>query len=181
MVILVTIESVKYLVDVGFGVDGAAEPLVLRDGELGRGPGTQSVRLRWANIPQNTDSSQRLWVLEARRKDSLPWKPDYCFTETEFIPQDLSLMNYAASTARDSFFTYKVMCLKTIMEGGQVIGNVTLFEKEVKETRRGETKTLMICETEKQRVLALQDWFGIHLTDDEQRGIEGTVTQLKGK
>ncbi len=180
MVNLVTINGAKYLVDVGYGADCPTQPIRLKDGECSTGPGTQSLRLRWTTIPETTDPSQQLWVLEGRRKEDQPWTPYYCFAEIEFLPADFASMNYATSTRRTSLFTWMVMCTRTIVEGDEVVGVRTLANGEIKERRNGEVKTIMTCETEAQRVEALKEWFGITLTEEEQRGIEGLGTELKG-
>ena len=44
---------------------------------------------------------------------------------------------------------------------------------------KGKTEHLRTCKTEEERVRALEDVFGLRLTDEERRGIEGMVTELK--
>ncbi|KAI9885362.1 MAG: hypothetical protein M1823_002833 [Watsoniomyces obsoletus] len=180
MVNLVTINGAKYMVDVGFGADCPTQPMRLKEGECCTGLGTQSWRLRWTTIPETTDPSQQLWVLEGRRKEEQPWTPYYCFAELEFLPADFSNMNYVTSTRRTSLFTWMVMCTRTIVEGDEAVGVRTLANGDVKERRNGEVRTIMTCENEAQRVEALKEWFGISLTEEEQRGIEGLGTELKG-
>lgn len=179
MVNIVTIDATKYLVDVSFGSLGPTYPLALADGKICDGIRPQSLRLLWTNIPQHTDPSQRLWVYQHRKDNDSPWTFAYCFTELEFLPQDYEVMNLMTSTNRKSFFTYRVMCVKTILEDEEVVGTLILFENEIKRQVKGQTEILMTCETEQQRVEGLKKWFGISLTDDEQQGILGTVTQLK--
>lgn len=178
MVNIVTIDANKYLVDVGFGSNGPTHPMPLVDGKISDGIQPQSLRLLWTNIPENTDPSQRLWVYQYRKNDDSPWIFAYCFTELEFLPQDYEIMNYATSTLRTSFFTYMVVCTKTILEGEEVIGILILVGNVIKRRVKGKTEVLMTCETERQRVEGLRKWFGISLTDAEQQGIMGTVTQL---
>lgn len=179
MINLVSLDGQKYMVDVGFGVDGAIEPLPLKDGYTTRVQGRQSVRLRWTSIAPNTDPSQRLWVFQTRKDDDSPWNFQYCFTELEFLPEDFAVMNYATRNHPTSFFTSAVMAVKTVLEDEKVIGELILFGNEIKRRSKGETETLMKFETESQRIEALKKWFDISLTGDEQRGIKGMVTEIK--
>jgi len=49
----------------------------------------------------------------------------------------------------------------------------------VKENLGGKSKTVKECKTEEERVHALIEFFGLELTDDEQKAIQGCVTELK--
>ena len=179
MINIVTVDGTKYLVDVGFGKNGPTRPMPLVDGIICNGIRPQSLKLQYTNIPENTDPFQRLWVYQYRKDDESPWLIQYCFTELEFLPQDYAIMNYATSTRRTSFFTYKLICTKTILEGEEILGSLVLVGNELKRRLRGRTETLMICETEQQRIDALEKWFDITLTADERHGIKGLVTELK--
>ncbi|KAI9678806.1 MAG: N-terminal acetyltransferase [Caeruleum heppii] len=180
MVNIVMIDGQKFMVDVGFGSGGPTHPLPLKDGGLHEAIAPQMHRLLWTNISQNTDPSQRLWVFEARNGDHEPWRPNYCFSELEMGPTDYNIMNFFTSTSRTSIFTYTVICTKTILEGDTVVGNIVLVGNEVKRRLCGKSEHLQTCDTEQQRVEALARWFDIRLTTDEQHGIRGMTTQLKG-
>ncbi len=174
---LVYIEGAKYLVDVGFGSYGLSQPLRLRDGEECK-DGANFHRLLWTNIPENTDANQRLWVLQVRQNEQAPWAFLYCFTELEFLPQDYDIMNFAVSHMPTSFFTYTVMCARHDVEDGGVVGNVTLMGAELRKRRKGEVVVHRTCANERERIQALEEHFGIVLSDEEQEAIRKTAAEL---
>ncbi|KAI9806049.1 MAG: N-terminal acetyltransferase [Piccolia ochrophora] len=180
MVNICTIGGQRYMVDVGFGASGPIAPLPLADGKVSAGIRPQSLRLSWTNIAPNTDPSQRLWLLQSQSDPESSWSNMYCFTETEFTPKDYTVMNHYTSTSKTSWFTQAIVCTATILEGEEVVGNLVLSKNEFKKKIHGEAKDHLTCETEAQRVEALETWFGITLTKGERQGIKGTVTEIKG-
>ncbi|KLU89833.1 hypothetical protein MAPG_08802, partial [Magnaporthiopsis poae ATCC 64411] len=104
------------------------------------------------------------------------WTTVYCFTETEFLPQDYELMSWFTSTNPRSFFTRFVTCTKMVMgEDGDeergIVGNITLFKDAVRETIGAKRTVIKDCKTEDERVQALAEIFGVHLTQEERDGI----------
>ncbi|KAL1310685.1 hypothetical protein AAFC00_000946 [Neodothiora populina] len=197
-----------FLVDTGFGAKCPTKPL-----ELNRDVPTritnmapkQESRIRWTNIPDNVNKSQLIWVYEFRYDVKADWIPAYCFSETEFLPNDYAMMSFFTSHNPKSWFTYSVVCVKMVMgkrssstttttprQYGQqaaeqlqdsevedeIVGDVTLFNNEVKRRVHGEAETVERLETEDQRVAALKKWFGISLTDSERDGIKGKASAL---
>ena len=185
MVNLVTLASgQKYVLDVGFGSDGATRPLPLSNsletGDVLQGIGAQQLRLIHSSIASTTSPNQDIWIFQRRYSPSDEWRTAYCFTELEFLPQDYGVMNYYTSTCRTVFFTYAIIVVKLVMEGEEIVGQLILTGSEVKRRIGSETEHLMSCKSERERVDALERWFGLRLTDEEKRGIRGTVTELKG-
>lgn len=189
MVNIITIASQKYMVDVGFGGNGATAPVLLVNDNVQKRLGQGEMRLLHSPIPQHTDPNQRLWIYQIRHSPQGEWEPTYSFTETEFLPQDYEMMNFWTSQSRHSFFTYSILMAKMIMgEGGKLVGTVTMRDAVAKrrmivmgegdeEVTEEETK---VCGSEGERLEVLREWFGTRLTEEEERGIKGTVTELKG-
>jgi hypothetical protein len=50
----------------------------------------------------------------------------------------------------------------------------------VKENLNGKTIVVETCTSEKDRIAALEKWFGITLTEAEIKGIVGWRTELRG-
>ena len=185
MVNLVTLASgQKYMLDVGFGSDCATRPLPLLNsletGDVLQGIGAQQLRLVYSSIAPTTSPDQNLWIFQRRYSPSDEWRTAYCFTELEFLPKDYGIMNYYTSTCRTVFFTYAIIVVKLVMEGEEIVGQMILTGGEVKRRIGGETEHLMSCKSEGERLDALERWFGLRLTGEERRGIQGTVTELKG-
>ena len=180
MVNIVTIADSKYMVDVGFGGNGATAPLPLQEDDIHeRIAPSSEMRLARATIKQCTDASQRLWLYQARDTSEAAWQTQYCFTETEFLPADYAMMNFWTSQSRTSIFTQALLMAKMVMRGGEVVGAVTMFNGKVKR-KVGDGVEERCCVTEKDRLEVLREWFGVRLTGEEERGIRGLVTELKG-
>lgn len=195
-VTLAVIEGVIYLVDVGFGgnvttchiflhasdTDSAAgptRPLPLIPGHISACGSTQASHRLIVEPPTNP-IIQPLWVLQYRISPSHDWKSLYGFTMTEFFPRDFEVMNLSTSASRLVFFTYTVVICKMIMDdaGEDIVGVVTLEGARLKRRIGGNTEELMTCKTEEERVGVLREYFGIVLSEKEQRGILRTVTAL---
>ena len=172
-------ESV-YMVDVGFGSDGPVRPLLLRNDSMERGIGGSWMRLRAENIADNTDSGQKLWVYATKDLGDEEWRKRYCFTELEFLPQDYEMMNFYTSTNPRSWFTQVVVVLKMIMEEGEIVGTISMLGGEVKRRVQGRSEVVAQATSERNRVMALEEWFGVKLQEGEIEGIKGLVTQLRG-
>ena len=178
MIILVAIEGMKYLVDVGNGSTGSVSPLPLVHNEISQNVRSQEKRVVYESIPDLTDSSQKFWIYQHRNATDLPWIPTYCFRETEFLPNDYAVMNYYTSTHRASFFTFHIVCTKFIMEDGVIAGNITLFNGEVKKRVLGKTSVLATLASEAERIEALEKYFDLTLSLAEREGIKGMNTEI---
>lgn len=88
-------------------------------------------------------------------------------------------MKHAENTLRTSPFLNKLICTRTILDNVEVVGVLMLHDNELKYRCGGQTDLLKTFGIEQKRVDALKEWFGIFLTDEEERGIEGLVTELK--
>ncbi|KAI9838318.1 MAG: hypothetical protein M1819_005586 [Sarea resinae] len=173
MVNLVTFEGKKYMVDVGFGSNEPTHPLPLVDGEVSLGIGPQTLRLVWSQLPQNTNPEQKMWIFQTRKDDTTDWQDAYCFADLEFWPEDFGVINYLTSTSPQSFFTYRVVCVRFLMEDEELIGTVALAGGDVRRRVNGKREDLMSCETEEQRIAALERHFEIILSQEQQQSISG--------
>ncbi|XPS71832.1 hypothetical protein M3J09_004010 [Ascochyta lentis] len=178
MLNLVKLDSEWYVVDVGMGAMGPNLPYPLQDGFETTSITPRKIRLQSRSIPESYGTrSNELWCYDVcyNPGDSVEnaWVPVYCFTETEFLPQDYEMMSWFTSTHERSFFTRSVTTTKMIMDERYevVVGDITLFEATIKETIGGKREVLKECLTEDERVDTLKKTFGIELTDEERRGI----------
>ena len=182
MVNIVTLsDGKKYMLDVGFGSNGPTQPMPL-DNEHSHTPyiPPAEIRLIYDNIPENTDPNQKLWIFQHRSDPQSPWLPMYCFTELEFLPQDFDVMNFKTSQSRASWFTYRIVVIKMILEEGRIVGTLMLVGEDLKKRVKGKTEHLGRCSSEEERVDVLEKWFGIRLGEDERAAIRGMVTELHG-
>ena len=117
MLNIVTISSSRYLLDTGFGSSGPSFPLPLKPDQVHKNVGPQTNRLTLINIPNATNKhpDQKLWEYSYRNGEDQDWTPAYCFTETEFMPEDYTVMSHYTSTSKASWFTYAVVCVKMVL------------------------------------------------------------------
>ncbi|KAE8373073.1 hypothetical protein BDV26DRAFT_76421 [Aspergillus bertholletiae] len=182
MVLIVTIDGQRYMVDVGFGNFGPTSPLPLKDdGAVAVCMAPAEMRLVKDTPIEFTDKSQKLWIYQIRHNPESDWIPQYSFSELEFLPQDFSMMNYATSHRPTSWFLQAFVSTRVILDetGREPIGIYILFGKEVKKRLHGETETVATFEKEDDRVNALAKWFDMHFLEHEIEGVRGLVSQIK--
>ena len=182
MLNLVRIESTWYVVDVGMGAMGPNILYPLEDGHETTAIAPRRIRLQKRSIPEHSASStqeaQELWCYDQCLKPDQPGKenvfiPTYCFTETEFLPQDYEMMSFFTSHNPRSFFVHDVLCTRILVDEAseKVIGDITLFNNGVRKTVGGSRETLAELKTEQDRVDALRDILGVQLTEEERDSI----------
>jgi hypothetical protein len=190
MVNIVTLpDGTQYMLDVGFGGDGATKPVPLIDGHVVQNIGSQEIRLVHDYIPEQVDRSEqaKLWIYQYRNAIDLPWNSFYAFPETEFLEADFAIMNWYTGSSPTSFQTYTQLVIRFLRKGVEgeeseqvIYGKRMLVNGTVKENLGGKTRVLMECKTEEERIEALRVWFEMGFTDEESDGIRGWVTELKG-
>jgi arylamine N-acetyltransferase len=179
----------KYVLDVGFGGDGATKPLPLISGHVTQNLGTQEIRLIYDTIPQQVDQSKKLWIYQYRNSTSQEWNSFYCFPEFEFLSQDFEIMNYYTSTSQGetNFQTRRVLIVRFLRgkreedEGDEregIVGKVMLVNGEVKRNDGGKTRVVTVCKSEEERVQALKEHFAMDLTEEEIQGVKGRNVEL---
>lgn len=181
MVNIVTINNQRYLVDVGYGSNDPPHPIPLEHGHEFVGVAPMRGRLQYRNLEEHTDPNQRVWVYSAQENESAPWKDMYHFVETEFIPGDFEVMNLRTMTSPQSFFVQSVMCMCTVLDEQQekAVGLLILHRDYVKRRIGSKSEIIEQLESEEQRVKALERYFGIVLSPEEQRGIRGLASELR--
>jgi len=178
IVSLVTLENCdKYSVDVAFGGDGPTHPMKLEPGLVTTNLGAQQVRLLQEAIPQFA-TDDKFWIYQYRNGVDHEWNTFYCFQETPFLYEDFQIMNYNTSTAPTSFQTVRVLVVRFLREQDHITGKVMLVNGVVKKNVGGRTEVVKECQTEEERITALQEYFDITLTDEERGSIQGRVTEL---
>ncbi|KAL2016786.1 hypothetical protein VTK56DRAFT_2999 [Thermocarpiscus australiensis] len=183
MVNIVTIGVKRYMVDVGYGPDGAPVPVPLEHGYEFVGVAPVRGRLQYRRLEEHTDPNQRVWVYSIQENEASPWKDMYAFTEVEFFPEDFEVMNLSTMTSRRSFFVQSVVCVRTILdeEKAKAVGVLILHRDYVKRRVGENSEIIEKLESEQQRVKALEKYFGIVLSPQEQRAIRGLPTELKSR
>lgn len=185
MLNLVRFDGHFYAVDVGMGAMGPLIPYPLEDGLEMVSVAPRKIRLQLRTIAEHgtldESKAQKLWCYDVCYKPQSPassspednWIPTYCFTETEFLPQDYEMMSFFTSDNPSVFFTYCLICTKLQMdeEKEEIIGDITLFNDVVRKTIGGKRDAPQELKTEQERIQALKDIFKVDLTEQEQKGL----------
>ncbi|PYI07737.1 arylamine N-acetyltransferase 2 [Aspergillus sclerotiicarbonarius CBS 121057] len=179
MVNIITIGEQKYLIDVGFGSNGPHQPVPLVPAYEFHNVGEQFGRLVYGPITQHTSKGQSLWQYEIRNGHG-DWTPAYCFTETEFLPEDFTMINYYMSTSRESWFTFHVVCVRMLLddEGENIVGDLTLFNDTLKRRLGATSEVLEKFSSEEERVVALEKLFKIHVSEADRDRIRHTIAEI---
>lgn len=82
------------------------------------------------------------------------------------------MMNHHTSHG-PGLFTDNVICTLLLKdeEEDKLVGDLTLFNYDLKERRNGESRLIEHFETEKERREAIEKYFGIHFGPEEAAGV----------
>jgi len=156
-----------------------SQPLLLEDGYTASGIGATTCRIRYDTIPEYTDPESKLWIYEQDNDGKSELIPTACFTELEFLPQDYEVMKIATTFNSRSWFTFRVVVVRTILdEREDVVGSLILVNNSLKRRTKAKTEDLGTFSSENDRVKALKEWFGIELNEEDRAAIKLMVTDL---
>lgn len=177
--------------DVGFGGDGPTSPLRLssapgQEPEVISNLGAQEVRLRKGVFPDTVrEEANQVWFYEYRNRQDAEWNTYYAFGETEASQWDLECANWWVASHPESFQRKQILVVKFLgdeMNSAQrtsVVGKMMLADGVLKRNMGGKTEVIKVCQSEASRLEVLREFFGIFLTEEERRGIQGFETELK--
>lgn len=154
-------------------------------------------------------TANKLWIYEYRNSSDSLWNAYYAFQHAnEFTDPDMWVINEFAGGSPRSFQTTTVLVVKFLCKSRplsidgvtevngvsessrdgdtsqsthepEIYGKLMAFDAVVKLNEGGKTRTVRTCESEAERVEALQKWFGISLSSEEVKGIRGYKTEIK--
>jgi arylamine N-acetyltransferase len=177
--IVILDDGTRWMTDVGYGGDGPISPLPMLDGVSAANIGTQEVRLAFEPLDGQVDPNQRMWIYQLRQSPDANFTSCYAFMDKEFIHQDFEVMNFFTSKHPSSYMTNTVAMVKFMHRGyDDVYAKLILLNDEVRENSGGTSTTLFKCKTETDRTQALEEHFGIKLSDEEKTAILDTALAL---
>lgn len=157
--------------------------------------GTQEVRLVRENIPKQRLEEPKLWVYQYRNGADKEWNSFYSFSELEFFQEDFEVQNWWTSVK--TLHRWTVLVVRFLREGEpikfpqnddwrncddnimRVAGKVMLVNDVVKINVGNKTQVLHRFDSEDGRIRALQEYFGIVLSQEEVSSIRGWDMELK--
>ncbi|KAH7276176.1 hypothetical protein FSOLCH5_005139 [Fusarium solani] len=199
---IVTVHGNKFVADVGFGSNGPILPLGM-DGTEDEVDhlGQAKMRLRHAPIPQALNQEAKFWIYEQKLEPTANWTPMYCFTDVEFLPEDIQIMNLKPSTTLTSIFVQRLIATRFVTSEDVVVddngtlkvlntdqcrnvpldGQLILEGNTAKLRRNGEKVFEKVLESEAARVDFLQAVIGhgkLELSEAEREAIKGTAAAI---
>ncbi|PGH07258.1 hypothetical protein AJ80_08018 [Polytolypa hystricis UAMH7299] len=180
MVLIIRIGEKEYMVDAGFGPNGATHPLLLEDGSTAVAIAPAEMGFVKGGDPA-TPWSRRPWVFRIRPNPESAWKSAYCFYDVEFLREDFEVLNFCTSQHPTSLFTKKFICTRFILNETEddINGFISMTGAVVKRNLNGNVETLALLANEAERVAALEKMFDVHLQPLEARGIGGRATEIR--
>lgn len=183
MAILVLIDGVRFLVDVGCGVQSPVMPLPLRSGTTATGLAGQTLKVEHKKLAP-TAMGQPVWIYSMRfdggEEVEAPWKEMYAFADADFLPSDFDVLNYY--TLHASPFTRMVVVQSFVFDGADGSGSasktVSLVNDRLTQNVRGEDELVATLTSERERVEAFEKYFGIKLSQDEVDAMHGSAYAL---
>jgi arylamine N-acetyltransferase len=119
-------------------------------------------------------------VFEHRQDENSDFAMTYCFTELEFLPSDYAVMNYFTSTSKHTFFTRTIVVERKLMDdAGEFAGQLIMSDRDLKWRMHGKKTKQIEFGSEKDRLRALEEHFGIRFGEVERVGIQGLPSEIK--
>jgi arylamine N-acetyltransferase len=182
MILVVTIDGKRYLVDATFGPNQPTYPVLMRHDVVESDTPGRERRLLFANVPQNSDPDQRYWRVQFRKspstenKQSSEWLDSYCFRMDECLMVDFDTVHLSQRHGRRSWFMTKLMAFRWLAdEDGKPCGWDMMWENQLRRNWKGKFSLLETFAKDSDRVVALEKYFGIRLDPDEVAQNAGTV------
>jgi N-hydroxyarylamine O-acetyltransferase len=161
MVQVVLVEGAEWLVDVGFGGEGIAEPVPL--------DGTATVQDGWT---YRIAREGRLHVLQRSLHDR--WNDLYAFTDDDVYDVDYVVANWYTSTHPESQFVLTLTAQRIVGDTRHVLRNLTYGVA----SRGGDWQTRTIARSE--LTALLRDVYGLDVPDDAWfRALDGVETTTR--
>ncbi|UNI17780.1 hypothetical protein JDV02_004099 [Purpureocillium takamizusanense] len=157
--------------------------------------GPQQVRLVYDNIPKQRLREPKLWIYQYRNGANREWNSFYSFAEVEFFQEDFEVQNWWTSAKTPHRWT--VLVVRFLRQGEpvhfadveawqtsinqstcgddkvHVVGKVMLVNDVVKVNMGGKTQVVHQVNSEEGRIQALLDYFGIRMTEEEAKCVDG--------
>ena len=204
---IITIAETPYAVDVSFGGNGPIHPLPLEKDRIHDHIQPGQMQLRRGVLPGASKRAGEVWFYDHRIDENAAWTPTYCFVDTEILPADVRAMNFAPWHSPNTIFRRTILCviftsedqvdengeLRGIAESssvsttttqgdhqvkGGIDGAVIILGNNMKWRRKGDKKMDRTFKNDRERVEALEKYFGIILSQKDKEAIVGTTTEV---
>lgn len=125
------------------------------------------------------NQDHKYWRLQIKNSESADWLDVWAFTETEWLEFDFQMLRTAYSALGTGWVAPRLVCFKTLFEDDKPVGYMLMAENELRRNYKGKTELVQKFFSESERVDAMQEEFGITLTEEEKQGVVGMDAELK--
>jgi arylamine N-acetyltransferase len=175
---LVTIHGQKYLVDTNVGPSASPTPVPLVHNKPAVDIWKRQRRMLFEPIPGWTVRTP-VWRLQIREPNWKSWMDVIAFQETEWTHDDFDILLGGVLGLQLGWFKSRLVCFLLQMENEQPTGYILMNHDEVKRCYKGRTELVRKLYSEEDRLMALEENFGISISDAEARHIVGTAGELE--
>jgi arylamine N-acetyltransferase len=181
MVNIVSVGDTRYLVDVGFGAACPTRPLPLNSSEIiYDGVKPQQIHLESKRLPFHTDSEQRAFVYSHRASETELWVEAYSVVPVECHRADFEVLNLSTMASPNSFFVKMVLAQRIFLDAqGEPEGLMILLGDQVKRKIRSVEEEIQVLRNETERIVALEKYFQVVLSEKQKAAIRGHWSELK--
>lgn len=127
MALIVELEGLKWLVDVGYG-DFSLQPLAILPGEV-QSDGRTFYQIR-DDVFADGQNGQKYMAIDKWNQSKEAFRTEYIFTLTPRVLQEFAAMNHFHQTSPESHFARSMICSLPIKDGRITIINNKLIRTE---------------------------------------------------
>lgn len=189
LAIILRLEGIEYLVDVGFGGTGLTAPLPIFDGNSIMtapiyGVYPEQHRIQISSIPGALNRDHKVWTLEHRQSPQAEWTKVYSFEkDVELLQCDLEMYVFLILSFDDrikmyttqhpdstfSVFSDMLWCSRVRLNDQlEAVSRITLKNFQLREMDRCGIREIATFSTAEERLQAIKEFFGIKLTRKEK-------------
>lgn len=139
--------------------------------------GTRMQRMLHSAIPGNT-SKQKWWRMQIRNSINQSWMDIFCFQEVEWMDLDFILLSRGLWAHGTAWLASLVVCIRYVLDQGVPVGWIMICGNELRHWMDGKNEVIEKFYCESERISALKEHFGIVLSEEEECGIVGRISEL---
>ncbi len=182
-VIILILDSSRYLIDMGLGQKSTIYPVPLTSGLTLPTIPSMETQLLLVRVPVRggVGAEDRKWVYRVRWNPNEDWRDVCSFIEPEYPTENADIYGLYEFIESNEPLREVAYCHKMIMTDGELVGSMEFTGRKLERRVNGrDSEILETCLTEEQRVESLERYLGIVLTLDERNSIRGSAAELRG-
>jgi hypothetical protein len=169
---------VKYLVDTNVGPSASPTPVPMVHDQPAVDVWKRERRMLFEVIP-GWPVDVPVWRLQIREPAWGTWMDVTAYEENQWLPIDIKLLLAGVLSLGLGWFQSRLVCFRIEMEDEQPTGYLLLNHDELWRSYKGKVEMVRKIYAEEDRLMLLEEEFGMVISDDEASNIVGTAAELK--